>query len=155
MRQRYQFCWCEERIVCCNQQMNHDQIQTFLQSNGGDWLWWQHNPPSTSHFGGVWERQIRTARSILQSILNRNGTCLDDESFRTLLTEVEGTINSRPLTAETLSDVDSPLPLSPINLLTLKSQVVSPPPGIFQRTDLYCRKRWRRIKHLSNVFWGR
>ena len=32
---------------------------------------------------------------------------LNDENFRTLLTETEGIINSRPLTVEILSDVNS------------------------------------------------
>lgn len=30
-----------------------------------------------------------------------------------------------------------------------------PPPGIFQREDLYLRKRWRRVQHLANEFWKR
>ena len=32
---------------------------------------------------------------------------LNDANFRTLLTETEGIINSRPLTVETLSDVNT------------------------------------------------
>ncbi|XP_070549375.1 uncharacterized protein [Ptychodera flava] len=30
---------------------------------------WQFNPPSGSHFGGIWERQIRTIRKVLFSLL--------------------------------------------------------------------------------------
>ena len=29
-----------------------------------------------------------------------------------------------------------------------------PPPGVFQRLDLYCRRRWRRVRHLANEFWS-
>ena len=39
--------------------------------------------------------------------------------------------------------------------LTMKSNVILPPPGNFQRSDLYCRKRWRRTQHLINEFWKR
>lgn len=37
----------------------------------------------------------------------------------------------------------------------MKSKLILPPPGQFQRSDLYCRKRWRRIQYLANEFWSR
>jgi hypothetical protein len=37
----------------------------------------------------------------------------------------------------------------------MKSQVVLPPPGEFQREDLYLKRRWRRVQHLLNEFWKR
>ena len=45
--------------------------------------------------------------------------------------------------------------LSPINLLTLKSKVVMLPPGDFTAPDIYYRKYWRRVQHISNEFWSR
>ena len=45
------------------------------------------------------------------------------------------------------------MPLSPNHLLTLKPKLLLPPPGRFQRLDLYVRQRWRRVQHLSNEFW--
>ena len=47
------------------------------------------------------------------------------------------------------------MPISPINLLTLKTKIILPPPGVFQKEDLYCRKRWRQVQHLANEFWSR
>ena len=50
----------------------------------------------------------------------------------TLLIEVEAIVKSRPLATDLLrSEVNSMMPLSPINLLTLKSRVVMPPSGNF------------------------
>ena len=46
--------------------------------------------------GGVWERQIRTARNVLSVLLDQSGGQLNDESLRTLMTEVEAIVNSRP-----------------------------------------------------------
>ena len=37
----------------------------------------------------------------------------------------------------------------------MKSSVVSPPPGVFQQADVYCRKRWRIAQHMANSFWTR
>ena len=75
-------------------EMNHQQIQHFLANTGADWLIWSRNVPAASHMGGVWERQIRSARSILASLLKNHGTCLKDESLHTLMTEVEAIVNS-------------------------------------------------------------
>ena len=59
-----------------------------------------------------------------------------------------------------LSEIDGEkvgreLARTPNHLLTQKSQVVLKPPGVFQRADLYCKKRWRRVQHLANEFWKR
>ena len=48
--------------------------------------------------GGVWEKQIKSARTILMSLLHTHGRSLNDESLRTLLAETEATVNSRPST---------------------------------------------------------
>ena len=87
-------------------------------------------------------------------MLKNHSSMLNDESFRTLLAEVECIVNSRPLTVENLEDQSS-LPLTPNAILTMKSKVILPPPGIFQREDMYCRKRWRQVQHLANEFWTR
>ena len=110
-------------------EMNHQQIQHFLANAGADWLIWSRNTPAASQMGGVWERLIRSARSILASLLKNHGTCLKDESLHTLMIEVEAIVNSRLLTVETISDPPSLTPLSPNNLLTMKSKVIMPPPG--------------------------
>ena len=105
--------------------------------------------------GGIWERQIRTTRSVLSSLLQEHSSQLDDEALRTLMTEAESIVNSRPLTVEALSDPLSPEPLTPNHLLTLKTQVVLPLPGKFDPPDVYSRKRWRRVQYLANQFWLR
>ena len=79
---------------------------------------------------------------------------LDDESLRTLFVEVEAIVNSRPLAVDSLTDVSID-PLTPNHLLTMKSKVVFPPPGVFQKADIYCRKRWRAVQYLANEFWNR
>ncbi|KAI7805752.1 hypothetical protein IRJ41_018562 [Triplophysa rosa] len=113
------------------------------------------NPPSASHMGGVWERQIRTIRSVLTSILDQSSRTLDSSSLRTYLYEVMAIINSRPMTAHLLSDPTGPQPLTPNLLLTMKSSIILPPPGNFVKEDLYLRKRWRRVQYLANEFWHR
>ena len=115
----------------------------------------EEKPPLASNMGGVWECQIRTAQNILNSLLKTHGASLNDESLQTLLMEVEAIVNSCPLTTDVINDFTNPVSLSPIYLLTIKSRVVMPPPGVFTLADMYCRKHWRQVQHLSNEFWSR
>ena len=115
---------------------------------------WKFNPPASSHMGGVWERQIRSARKVLSFISSQFKLILDDESLNTLLCEVEAIMNSRPLSAPS-SDPNDSSPLTPNALLTQKCSWHCPPPGDFQRADVYSRKRWRRVQHIADQFWNR
>ena len=64
------------------------------------------NPPGASHMGGVWERQIACARSILAALLKTHGHSFNDEGLRTLVAETEAIINSIPLTVESISEIN-------------------------------------------------
>ena len=70
------------------------------------------NVPAVSLMGGVWERQIRSARDVLSSLLLDNGKQLDDESLRTPMCEAEAKVNSRPLSVNQLAGPDSSNPLA-------------------------------------------
>ena len=112
------------------------------------------NPSICKPHGGVWERQIRSARAILASMLKTHGKSLDNGSLLTLMTEVEGILNSQPLTVEMVNEPSSFQPLAPANILAMKLKVVMPPPGKFLRPDLYCRRQWRPVQHIANEFWS-
>ena len=97
---------------------------------------WKFNPPHASHFGGVWERQIGTIRWVLDAmLLNIGRSQLDHELLVTLLAEVTGIVNNRPITAIS-SDIDQPSPLTPAMLLTMNKRPLGPPPGVFVAQDL-------------------
>ena len=136
-------------------EMDQERIHEYLLQNDSEWIPFEMNVPYSSHMGGTWERQIRTVRSALEILLLNAGSQLDNEAFRTFMTEVECIVNSRPLTTNDLSDPDAPEPLTPNHLLTLKPKIVLPPPGEFQRADLYSRKWWTRVQYLANEFWVR
>ena len=135
--------------------MNHTKIDNFLMELWGEWITWRQNPPMAGGMGGVYESQIHSTHNILNLLLRTHGESLNDESFRAFLVEVEGILNSRPITCESIGDVNSYLPLSPMQLLTMKTKVMMPPPRIFQKEDLYCQKQWRRVQHLCDEFWTR
>ena len=123
--------WASTELFRAFQEMDHIKIGNFLEENGGEWMIFKRNPQLSSNMGGVWERQIRSARPILNSLLKTHGRSLSDESLQPLLIEFEAIINSRPLTTDVLNDVTSLATLSSVNILTIKSKVVMSPPGHF------------------------
>ena len=132
------------------QDMNHSRISKYLQIHAADWIIWINNPQTASHMEGLWERQIRTARGALHALVKTHGKVLYNESLHTLLVKVEATINSRPMTIETINDVKSDITMSPANSLTMKSKVILPHPGCFSSADIYSQKGWGTVQHVVN-----
>ena len=134
---------------------SRDQVKNFLLREGCDFIHFKFNVPASSHMGGVWERQIRSVRQVLDALLHQTGQQLDDESLRTLMCEAAAIVNCRPLTTAFINEPTHPTSLTLNHLLTQKPRVILPPPGSFSREDVYARKRWRRVQHLANEFWCR
>ena len=149
------FIGAKNELEAALKEVNVDSVKNFLLTQDCDLFEFKMNVPCASHMGGIWERLIRTVRSVLAGLLDDHAQQLDDETLRTLFTEAENIVNSRPLTVDNLSDPEAPEPITPNHLLTLKAKVVLPPPGNFSRPDLYSRRRWRRVQYLSDQFWRR
>lgn len=86
------------------------------------------NAPTASHMGGVWERQIRTIKSVLLALLEKNGSQLNDKVLRTFMCEAEAVTSSRPLTTDKTTSPVSLEALIPNHLLTANAKVVLPTP---------------------------
>ncbi|XP_033759556.1 uncharacterized protein LOC117341802 [Pecten maximus] len=127
---------------------NMSQIQNSMFQKHVDW---QFNPPSGSHHGGVWERIIRTIGKVMNSVIGEQ--VLDDEGLNTLMCEIESTLNDRPITrnSDQYCDLET---LTPNHLLLLKRKP-NLPPGVFCKTDTYCKRRWRQTQYMANLFWQR
>ena len=141
-------------LQCKFAKFDHEKIARELSDYHCDWITWETNPPHASHMGGVWERMIRSVRAIIDSQMKGLPRYLDDEMFCTFLCEAECVVNSRPISLENVNDLSSTL-ITPNDLLTMKGKSCSDPPGTFEPADLYCRKRWRAVQHLRQVFWTR
>ena len=74
------------------EKMEEGPIKSFLLSQNCQ-IEFVFNPPSASHFGGVFERQIGTIRKVLSGLLLEQSTSLTDECLSTLLHEVSAIIN--------------------------------------------------------------
>ena len=133
-------------------EMEYTKVEKYVAEEGCQW---KFNPPHALNFGGAWERQIGTIRRVLDStLLDIGQSQLDHELLTTLLAEVTGIVNNRPITAIS-SDIDQPTPLTPAMLLTMKKRPLLAPPGEFLKPDLYARQYWRRAQYLADQFWLR
>ncbi len=128
--------------------LNEGRIQNALLPDG---IQWSFNPPGASHYGGVWERLIRSVRQVLVSTLRQQ--TLDDEGLQTLFCETESILNNRPLSTVSPDPHDLE-PLTPNHILLLKTQPILPP-GKFHKSDLYARRRWKQVQYMADLFWHR
>lgn len=142
------FVGAEKELREAIESLNQSQIEKAMQKKGIKWIF---NSPSASHQGGVWERQIRTVRRILNALVKEQ--TLTDDSLQTLLCEVESIINDRPITSPSDDSRDLE-PLTPNHLLLMKVQP-NMPPGTFNKDDQYARRRWRQVQYLADLFWTR
>lgn len=76
---------------------------------------------------------------------------LDDEGLSTVFCEVEAIMNYRLLTTVS-NDPNDLEPLTPNHLLHMKARPVMPP-GVFEKSDLYLRRRWKQVQYISDLFW--
>lgn len=123
------FVGARNELTNTTKELDKDRIQTYLTTNRCEFV---TNVPCSSYWGGVWERQIRTTRSILNTILNNYKGRLDTSSLRTFLYEVMAIVN-RPLTCQCLNDPKSLEPLTPNHLLTMKNKTLFHLPAIMLR----------------------
>lgn len=109
----------------------------------------RHNPPNAPHFGGTWEREIKSVKTALQVILREQS--VPEPVLQTLLVEVENILNSKPLgyVSSDIADVD---PVTP-NLLLMGRRDASLPQVLYDSSNLLGRRRWRHSQVLADCFW--
>ena len=109
-------CVLRESIAAWNQAAINEQ----LRQKGIQWVF---NPPLASHFGGCYERMIRSIRKILNVLLREQ--LVSYEKLNTFMVEVEPILNSRPLVPICM-DSTSEAPLTPNHLLLPRNFLTFP-----------------------------
>lgn len=142
------FVGAERELKDALKDLDQSKIQESMLRRKVKWIF---NTPAASHHGGAWERQIRSVRKVLSSLLKQQ--TLDDEGLQTLLCEVENIINDRPITTPS-NDPNDLEALTPNHLLLMRTQPHIPP-GVFSKDDLYVRRCWRQIQYMADLFWRR
>ncbi|GFW54656.1 integrase catalytic domain-containing protein [Trichonephila clavipes] len=123
----------------------NEAISYYLSKSSIDWLF---IPPSSPHFGGIWESGIRSVKFHLKRVLGE--TILTFEELTTLLTQIEGLLNSRPLSYVNDSDIECISTLTPSHFLT--GDVLLSVPEELPSTSNH-RDRWELLQNIKRGFW--
>lgn len=128
--------------------IEYEEIQQRMVMDGTSWVF---IPPASPHFGGCWERMIRTVKIALSAVLNEK--IPKDETLHTFLVEIENLINSRPITFVS-DDPEDAQSLTPNMLLKGRQESIIIH-GHFERRDELLRKQWRISQLWAQEFWNR
>ncbi len=107
------------------------------------------NPPAAPHFGGAWESEIRSVKSGLGVVIGSQS--VSEGILQTVLIEVEGNLNSKPLgyVSSDVVDLDT---VKPNTLLmgrwdaSLQQVIYTPEP--------LSKRRWRHSQTIIDHFWS-
>jgi len=128
---------------------NSEALKKMTQEEG---IRWHFQPPRAPHFGGAHESLVKSTKRALyravqlEEIRSRFPT---EEQLRTLLFEVSGLLNGRPL-GYVSSDPKDPRPLTPNDFLNRPSTSSNPHGGA---RDALPADRHHYTQKLTNLFW--
>lgn len=74
--------------------MDQNQVKQEMLKESCDWLELKLHVLTASHMGGIWDCQIRTVRSVVCALLEKNGHQMNDEALQTFMCEAEAVVNS-------------------------------------------------------------
>ena len=137
-----------------NNVINDDIVQKYSQSKRVTWKFSVVNFPQTNGFTEICVKLVKKA---LNKTLGK--TLLNYEEMSSLLTEIEGVVNSRPLVLQGDVDIEF-IPLTPSMLMTGKTLTALPPLKCMidnnQLLDdsVFLTKRLKYLELLQVRFWN-
>jgi len=123
-------------------------IENFHAERGTSW---HFNFPAAPHHGGLWEAAVKSTKYHLRRVIGT--TTLTFEEFTTILTQIEGQLNSRPLCPMSSDPLD-------YTALTPGHFLIGHPINAVPEPDLTSIKmnrlsRWQLTQQICQHFWRR
>ncbi|XP_058817061.1 uncharacterized protein LOC131680357 [Topomyia yanbarensis] len=119
--------YCDNARMFVQQLQKHKQRFDEIHSSNsitkgctGSGIQFHFNPARSPHCGGLWEAAVKIFKHHLYQIMRETHLSIDD--FHTLITQIEGIMNSRPLTALS-SDPADVIALTPGNFLKMQQKL--------------------------------
>uniref|UniRef100_A0A1B0C8T1 Integrase catalytic domain-containing protein n=1 Tax=Lutzomyia longipalpis TaxID=7200 RepID=A0A1B0C8T1_LUTLO len=124
------------------------ETQAFAVKHGIEFVF---IPPRSPHFGGSWESLIkRIKHHVIRTMGNERFT---QEEMLTMLAQIEGCINSRPLTPLS-SDATDLSALTPGHFTALRELTAAPDEPLTDYPENRLSK-WERLQQRVQFFWKR
>ena len=134
-----------------------DELEVWNRSSTADLqrrgLEWSFIPASTPHYGGVWERVVGLFKRHLATQMSKEPLQVD--ALNSLVVEIEGIINKRPL-SELSADPRDLDPITPAHLLypdvyAHSSSIIVPVTSSSPADNI--RSSWKRVQARVDDFW--
>ena len=123
-------------------------LQSFSANQGIDWIF---SPGHAPHFGGLWEASVKLMKGLLCKTVGSHQLRFD--KLTTILTEIEGVINSRPLSPLDSTPDDGIPALTPGHFLVGRPLLAPPTKAIQGKPSLL--RRWNLVQHITDEIWIR
>lgn len=128
--------------------LQSEKIQSYSSNEG---IRWSFIPARSPHFGGIWEAGVKSVKANLKRVIGN--AVLTFELFNTLLTQIEATLNSRPLSP--LSNDPSDLnPLTPAHFLVGRTLTAIPEPDYISK-PINRLSHYQQCQQMHQHFWQR
>lgn len=128
---------------------NEDTTRDIINYASSACIQWHFNPPSAPHFGGLWESNIKSVKTLIKRTIGDN--LLTIEELTTLYSRVEAILNSRPL-CSTSSSPNDPECLTPGHFL-IGRPLVSVPEETTLDLRLNTLTRWQLVQRMTECLW--
>ncbi|KAG7295504.1 hypothetical protein JYU34_021711 [Plutella xylostella] len=113
---------------------------------------WKFIPVYTPHMGGLYEAAVKSCKFHLKRVLGQ--ALLTYEEFSTILTQVEGILNSRPLCPLPNSDTDEISVLTPAHFLIGRT-LISLPDYEYENVPTNRLSHYQQLQQIQCDFWRR
>ncbi|XP_018301866.1 uncharacterized protein [Mycetomoellerius zeteki] len=131
---------------------NSDKHQEFVNKFARDHrITWHFIPPAAPHFGGLWESMVKLFKHHFKRVVG--DSLFTFEELNTFAIEVEGILNSRPITSLS-SDPNDLFVLSPAHYMIGKP-LTTLPEGNITNVPANRLSTWQHISKVRQDFWKR
>ncbi|XP_070170934.1 uncharacterized protein [Polyergus mexicanus] len=112
---------------------------------------WHFIPPIAPHFGGLWESTVKLFKHHFKRVVGE--ILFTFEELNTFTVEIEGILNSRPISSLS-SDPNDPLVLTPAHCLIGRPLINMPEPDL-SSVPANRLSTWQHITKVKQDFWAR
>jgi len=128
--------------------VSHDDVMNHCANEGINWTF---IPPSAPHHGGLWEAGVKSVKHHLMRVMK--DMVLTYEELLTIVNEIEGILNSRPISPES-NDPDDLRALTPGHFL-VGQPITLIPEGEISEIKENRLARWQLLCKTVQSFWKR
>lgn len=137
----------KELYVLCKSQAHQNAVIEYCNIKGIDF---KFIPSYSPTWGGLWEAAVKSAKYHFKRIIG--ALLFTYEQFNTIIVQVEGILNSRPITPIN-DDVSDFSYLTPGHFLINQSLAAIPEPGIATTANVNYLSFWKKCTRLQQDFW--